>query len=210
MKIKSLHRPEASGKFSNNHYVSYYPQLGVSVIKKNPHKRTAHEWSKNQQENRSRFAAMVQFARLNKYSLIHPIWKLHSIEKLTGYHLFVHMNKRAFNMQGELSSPDLLYATVGSLPIARDMHIDLLDKENTLEISWEKQKRSIISRKFDLLGYVVFRSDRCMIPYYTNAYRVDSHAVIKTEIDVHKGDTIYLFFTTQDRKSYSTSQSFIL
>lgn len=192
---------------SSNSYSSYYPNLGITVIKKKPRKRKKNEWSDKQKDARIRFTVLNHFAYANKTAIIKPIWNLSPEKRSSGDNLFRKYNSKAFGRTGEIVNPGALCASNGSLAAPIDAQIEILPKENNFKISWAKENFNYKNNQEDTLVYCTLYSEEFFQISYTDIKRKDLSAVLDIGSIEELNDYIYIFFTNKDRTAFSNSKA---
>lgn len=204
MKTKNL--LQSSGKISDTHYASYYPELGLTIIKQYPRKRKKDEWTEGQKEQRNRFAIINAFAKKNLFSLIRPIWNMQKGDGLNGYNRFIKKNSQAFDREGVIKQINRLVLSSGVLPAISCLEscVDVSKKE--LCIKWDTYRGRKLERDYDDLAYIIYRENTSLKPIKTPSKRKDGLCLIKLESeDLKMGDVIFLFFSDYKMNNFSDS-----
>lgn len=195
------------GNIKKETYMSFYPNLGISVIKNKPKKKGPNEWSEKQKQERIKFKAINSFAYANKTAVIKPIWNLSPEVRHSGYNLFKKYNSKAFGANGEIIDASVIYVSNGSLSLPKGIKIKTCEDKHKFLLSWSKDNYNYKNQYEDTLAYATFIDDIFLDIIYTNIKRKDLSTHIKIDDLDNSNDYVYIFFTNKDRSAFSNSRA---
>ena len=173
-----------------------------------PRERKASEWSEKQREARNGFREVIKFAARHKKKVIFPIWNKAAEDlAMSGYNLFVKSNRAAFDAQGNLSKPELLHFSTGTLalPYRLCAEADVQDP-NSIVVSWTDQLAGSLNGDDCLMAVVYQDGDKGIVN--TGFTRKDGKATIANPTP-EKGEVhLFLFFWNKELDIYSPDQVF--
>lgn len=176
---------------------------GVNYMKSLPGSNTSN--TEKQQEQRSRFKAVVQMASSLLATLIRPVWNL-AAEKMTGYNLFVKTNMAAFNESGDLTSFEDFKASVGSLALPSNLSVaNDMDVSSGITVSWTDDSANGVGEADDLLHLVVLTSDDDVQVLHPGVLRSAETADITLSFSMGLVQ-VYAYFGNADGSEYSSDQ----
>ncbi|HLN72556.1 MAG TPA: DUF6266 family protein [Prolixibacteraceae bacterium] len=195
---------QVSGKIMDVVYVRY---KGGTYIRRAPRVRKEAR-TPAMLQNQQRFACIQRFCTQFKDTLIPMIWNDRAT-KGSGYNLFMKANSPAFARDGSLSDPLLLKFSLGelSLPEALTAQLSAPDA-GTIKVSWQKESHMGGLRLNDELMAISYDGENFsgMIP--TGLKRKDLQGSFELPVMASGVQYLYLFFSSEDRRSFSESVAF--
>ena len=204
-KVKGKSGEGLSGLVGN---VVFYSYNGETYFRSVPRKRPKNSRSERQKLNQERFSAIKAFWGRFDNSPIQDIWRV-AKEGKRGDNLFVSINMPAFGPGGILIDPEKLHFSAGQLPLPyRFMAARSADDPNKVDVSWQDDPGSSLTRSDDALMMMVGHDGEFAGPVATGALRKHESAVIQLPTITGTIQGIYLFFASEKRKMYSQDQYF--
>lgn len=167
--------------------------------------------TENQLRQRAKFPAIQTFYQSVKVTALKDVFNVaaREEEKRSGYHLFMHLNIRAFD-KGNFIDYSLLRLSSGSQQLA--YLLELVGQQgNRVEFSWSDNTASLTAQASDRLMVVaVFDDDpyRAVLLDDVNAVRGDCWASVALPGKGWKSAHLYCFFGTEDGKRFSACKYF--
>lgn len=203
MKIKGDLGAHLSGKLNNGYYAAYYSDRGKSYLKSIPQRPKNKEWTEKQLNARKRLASIAKFSKNNMETLIRPIWKKYHVGNSTGYNLFQKENKHAFDSLGELIDKSLIHASIGDLPMPKNLHLEKDVKNHLALIYWDYSP--LMGHQRDELYIAAFKYERFILPTDTKTHREETICMINLPEYIKEGDYLYIFFANTNHESFTNS-----
>jgi hypothetical protein len=177
---------------------------GIEYIRAKP-MSYKYDPSEEQIAHTNQFTANIAFAKLVKSSLIKPIWNIMAV-KMSGFNLFVKVNKDVFDETGQLADFENLILSVGNLPLPENISVKKdQDYDNAVLITWDNNPSICDVAPTDLLRIVVFNGKEPVIinglPFTRASNQANLQLPFTAAGDVH----VYLFFQDKEGTSYSES-----
>lgn len=193
-----------SGKFIDMVYVRY---KGGMYVRKAPTVRKEARTAA-MLLNQQRFAAMHHFCAGFKHTLIYIIWN-DCATTGSGYNLFMKSNSPAFAKDGSLTDPLSLKFSIGNLPLPGALTAERTAPDtDTIRVSWQKESHIGGSVFNDDLMAISFDGDRFSSMFITGIKRKDLGGRFELPENALRAEYLYLFFASEDRRSFSDSMSF--
>lgn len=204
-KIRGRSGEGLSGLVGN---VVFYSFNGETYVRSVGRKRTKNSWSERQVLHRQRFRAVKALWARFDYSPVQEIWRVAEQGK-RGDNLFVSVNMPAFGPGGALIDPEQLHFSAGQLPLPyRFMATRSAGDPDKIEVSWQDDPGSSLTRSHDQLMMMVALGDEFTGPIATGALREQESAMIQLPTVSETIQGIYLFFASDKRKMYSPDRYF--
>jgi hypothetical protein len=156
--------------------------------------------------NQQRFGCITRYCIQFKNSLISMIWN-DAATTGSGYNLFLKENSPAFAKDGSIADPLLLKFSTGKLTMpdhftAQRLSIDL----DIIDVLWEKETHIFGTRQKDDLAFICYDGAAFSSMLGTGIRRRDAGGSFSLPVMKQKVQYIYLFFASEDRRSFSESQ----
>lgn len=167
--------------------------------------------TEKQMRQRAKFPAIQAFYQSVKMSVLKDVFDVaaREEEKRSGYHLFMHLNIRAFDKDNFIDY-SLLHLSSGCQQLAYSLELVGV-QGNRVEFSWSDNTASLTAQASDrLMVATVFDEDpyRAVVLDDVNAVRGDCWASVALPGEGWKNAHLYCFFGTEDRKRFSASKYF--
>lgn len=160
--------------------------------------------------NQQRFGCITRFCIQFKNSLISMIWN-DAATTGSGYNLFLKENSAAFAKDGRIAYPLLLKFSTGKLPVPEHLTAQRTAPDaDTIEVLWEKETHIYGTRQKDDLVMIGYDGVECSSLTATGIRRRDVGGTFNLPVMKQKVQYIYLFFASEDRRSFSDSVGFII
>lgn len=193
-----------SGKIMDVVYVRY---KGGTYIRKAPQVRKETR-TPAMLLNQQRFASMHNFCAQFKFNLIPQIWN-DAATTNSGYNLFMKSNSPAFAKDGSIAYSLLLKFSTGKLPMPDHLTAQRMATDSdTITILWEKETHIYGTRQKDDLVVICYDGTEFSSLIATGIRRKDAGGSFNLPLMQEKVQYIYLFFASEDRRSFSDSMSF--
>jgi len=207
-KVKGRIEEVLSGKVGG---IVFVQMRGQTYARTSPRKRNPKDWSESQKAHRSRFTALIHFAKKFKKKVIVPIWNKAALNsQMSGYNLFVKTNNPAFDAQGQLADPGSLHFSQGPLQLPYQLKAKLNTvNPQLIDVSWKNQLQGT-EYDMDSLMAVIYSGDTFSDPEDTGFKRRDEQVQLSLPPDSGLDPYIYLFFYNKKQEIYSNDQTFCL
>jgi hypothetical protein len=177
---------------------------GIDYIRAKP-MSYKYDPSEEQIAHTNQFTANIAFAKSIKSSLIKPIWDKMAV-KMSGYNLFVKVNKDVFDETGQLADFENLILSVGNLPLPESISVKKDPNcDNAVLITWDNNSSVRDTAPTDLLRIVVFKGKEPFILDGLPFTRALKQANLQLPFTATGEVNVYLFFQDKEGTSYSES-----
>ena len=193
-----------TGKIGDRVYVKY---KGGIYVRKTPTVRKEAR-TPAMLLNQQRFACVFRFCSQFKRTIIPMIWNDAAI-KGSGYNYFLKSNSPAFARDGSMDDPALLKFSVGGLL----MPVNLLAERQapgsgTILAGWEKKTHLLGICLKDELMMISGDGEQFSALTPTGLKRKDLEGIFELPDSPNPASHLYLFFASEDRRSFSESRCF--
>lgn len=205
-KLKNSLEATLSGKIGNVVYV----QMDGKTYARGVPNRSKDSWSEKQLLHRKRFRAVNDFCHKLLEEPLRKIWN-HASPSGRGYALFLKTNMPVFALDGSMTDVRLLQLTAGKLYLPQELKLERIAGEDSIvEVSWKNDPRLEGARLNDQL-MALSTNGRIYSEILATGI---NRSAMKGEFrlpELHFPAThIWLFFSSEDKKDYSSSQCFEL
>lgn len=158
--------------------------------------------------NQQRFGCITRFSIAFKNSLIPMIWN-DAATTGSGYNLFVKENSAAFAKDGNIAYPLLLKFSTGKLSLPGHLTAQRMAPDaDTIDVLWEKETHIFGTRQKDDLVAICYDGKEFSSMMATGIRRRDAGGTFNLPLMKQQVQYLYLFFASEDRRSFSESVVF--
>jgi hypothetical protein len=190
-----------SGKLRN---VVCYQMNGKSYVRSAPI-TNENTWNEEQRMRRKRIVKVSELWRALKTEEFSAIWNT-AAQQMNGYAWFVKANMPALEMDGTVIDARLLKVSDGKLGIDPMLMAEAMEEAPaTIKVSWQNDPHTKGERLKDELMGISYDGDKFSATTATGLKRKQLQGTFALPAKPANAGYLYLFFASEDRKSFSES-----
>lgn len=200
-RIKTNIGDQVSGKMRN---MVFYQMNGKSYVRSAPI-TNEDTWNEEQRMRRKRIVKVSELWRALKTDQFSLIWNT-AAQQMNGYAWFVKANMPALEMDGTLIDARLLKLSDGKLAIDPMLSANVIEEAPaTIKVNWQNDPHIKGERLKDELMVISYDGEKFSAITSTGLKRKDLQGTFPMPARPAAPGYIYLFFTSDDKKSFSES-----